>query len=265
MATSALVRYWPQGWDPAIMDICILHRGHARADCYGYERPGGFVRDAEASWPIPATPGPDAALQQHRHQFLKPAVLGDQTSSGPVLHRARSGSSWSTKGRLYGRAVTDAEIIQSRPSWTSMRSMAGSRCDAAEMALPSTEGVWNGMQPVDRASARRTGTTRMRGWRRKMTACSEGRRTPIRAFPPPRTTRPPRWFTIPAHRPFAEGPGCAASDARPVAAGPGGAVRRRFVHDPHPARRPGLGRGLSEGRRRQGAAAAADPRYRRPG
>jgi N-acetyl-alpha-D-muramate 1-phosphate uridylyltransferase len=92
-------------WDPAIMDICILLA--ARADCYGYERPEGFLRDDAGRLTHSNNPDPLPPYNNIGFQILKPQVLGGQTgafSVVPIWKRL------SAEGRLFG-ALTDARII----------------------------------------------------------------------------------------------------------------------------------------------------------
>ena len=92
-------------WDPTIMDICILLA--ARADCYGYERPEGFLRDAAGRLTHSNNPDPLPPFNNIGFQILKPRVLGDRTGSFSVVPIWKS---LSAEGRLFG-AVTDARII----------------------------------------------------------------------------------------------------------------------------------------------------------
>ena len=94
-----------QAWDPAIMDICILLA--ARADCYGYERPEGFLRDVEGRLTHSNNPDPMPPYNNIGFQILKPQVLGDQKGAFSVVPIWKQ---LSAAGRLFG-AVTDAEII----------------------------------------------------------------------------------------------------------------------------------------------------------
>jgi MurNAc alpha-1-phosphate uridylyltransferase len=92
-------------WDPALMDVCILLA--ARADTYGYERPEGFLRDADGRLTHSNNPDPLPPYNNIGFQILKPSVLCGQTgafSIVPIWKRL------SQEGRLFG-AVTTAEII----------------------------------------------------------------------------------------------------------------------------------------------------------
>ena len=94
-----------QAWDPDAMDICILLA--ARADCYGYERPEGFVRDESGRLTHSTNPDPLPPYNNIGFQLLKPEVLGGQTGSFSVVPIWKR---LSAEGRLFG-AVTDARII----------------------------------------------------------------------------------------------------------------------------------------------------------
>jgi len=92
-------------WDPALMDVCILLA--ARADTYGYERPEGFLRDADGRLTHSNNPDPLPPYNNIGFQIINPAILSGQTgafSIVPIWKRL------SQAGRLFG-AVTAAEII----------------------------------------------------------------------------------------------------------------------------------------------------------
>jgi MurNAc alpha-1-phosphate uridylyltransferase len=61
-----------QGWDPNLMDICILLA--ARADTYGYERPEGFLRDAAGRLTHSNNPNPPPPYNNIGFQILKPSI-----------------------------------------------------------------------------------------------------------------------------------------------------------------------------------------------
>jgi N-acetyl-alpha-D-muramate 1-phosphate uridylyltransferase len=92
-------------WDPAAMDICILLA--ARADCYGYGRPEGFVRDAAGRLTHSNSPDPLPPYNNIGFQILNPRVLGERTGSFSVVPIWKQ---LSAEGRLFG-AVTNARII----------------------------------------------------------------------------------------------------------------------------------------------------------
>jgi len=94
-----------EAWDPAAMDIGILLA--ARADCYGYERPEGFLRDAAGRLTHSNNPDPMPPYNNIGFQILKPEVLGGRTGSFSVVPIWKS---LSAEGRLFG-AVTGARII----------------------------------------------------------------------------------------------------------------------------------------------------------
>jgi len=95
-----------KAWDPAKMDILILLAG--RAQCYGYERPEGFLRDAEGRLTHSNSPDPMPPYNNIGFQILKPSLLDGQPdgpfSIVPIWKRL------SAEGRLYG-AVMDGEVI----------------------------------------------------------------------------------------------------------------------------------------------------------
>ena len=92
-------------WDPTIMDICILLA--ARADCYGYERPEGFLRDDAGRLTHSNNPDPLPPYNNIGFQILKPRVLGARTGSFSIVPIWKA---LSAEGRLFG-AVTNARII----------------------------------------------------------------------------------------------------------------------------------------------------------
>ena len=92
-------------WDPAVMDICILLA--ARTDCYGYERPEGFLRDDAGRLEHSNNPDPLPPYNNIGFQILKPQVLGERTGSFSIVPIWKA---LSAEGRLFG-AVTDARII----------------------------------------------------------------------------------------------------------------------------------------------------------
>ena len=89
-------------WDPAVMDICILLAPRART--LGFERPEGFIRDAEGRLTHSNTVDPPAPYNNLGIQILKPQVLYGQPpgpfSIVPVWKRL------SAEQRLFG-AVMD--------------------------------------------------------------------------------------------------------------------------------------------------------------
>ena len=89
-------------WDPEIMDICILLA--PRAQTYGFERPEGFVRDAEGRLTHSNSTDPLPPFNNLGVQILKPQVLEGQGpgpfSIVPIWKRL------SAEGRLHG-AVMD--------------------------------------------------------------------------------------------------------------------------------------------------------------
>jgi len=92
-------------WDADLMDICILLA--ARADCYGYDRPEGFLRDAAGRLTHSNNPDPLPPYNNIGFQILAPSVLGDQTGAFSIVPIWKG---LSQQGRLFG-AVTRAEII----------------------------------------------------------------------------------------------------------------------------------------------------------
>jgi MurNAc alpha-1-phosphate uridylyltransferase len=102
--TPAL-RTLADAWDPERMDILILLA--PRAACYGYERPEGFVRDAEGRLTHSNSPDPLPPYNNIGMQIIKPQVLDGLSgafSIVPIWKRL------SAEGRLHG-AVMDGEVI----------------------------------------------------------------------------------------------------------------------------------------------------------
>jgi len=95
-----------KSWDPEKMDILILLAG--RAQCYGYERPEGFLRDTEGRLTHSNSPDPMPPYNNIGFQIIKPSLLDGQPD-GP-FSIVPIWKELSAKGRLYG-AVMDGEVI----------------------------------------------------------------------------------------------------------------------------------------------------------
>jgi len=95
-----------KAWDPARMDILILLA--TRAQCYGYERPEGFVRDPQGRLAHSNSPDPLPPYNNIGFQILKPSLL-DGYPEGP-FSIVPIWKALSAKGRLHG-AVMDGEVI----------------------------------------------------------------------------------------------------------------------------------------------------------
>ena len=93
------------GWDPEVMDIRILLS--PRANCYGYNRPEGFVMDPAGRLTHSNSPDPLPPFNNIGFQILKPALLSGREASFSILPIWKD---LSARGRLFG-AVTDATII----------------------------------------------------------------------------------------------------------------------------------------------------------
>jgi len=92
-------------WDPAIMDLCILLA--ARADCYGYDRPEGFLRDDAGRLTHSNNPDPLPPYNNIGFQIIKPELVAGQAGVFSIVPIWK----WlSAEGRLFG-AVTGADII----------------------------------------------------------------------------------------------------------------------------------------------------------
>lgn len=93
-------------WDPEVMDILILLA--PRAATYGYERPEGFVRDADGRLIHSNSIDPLPPYNNIGIQIIKPQVLDGQPKGAfsivPIWKRL------SAEGRLFG-AVMDGEVI----------------------------------------------------------------------------------------------------------------------------------------------------------
>jgi MurNAc alpha-1-phosphate uridylyltransferase len=94
-----------QGWDPNAMDIRILVS--PRANCYGYERPEGFLMDASGRLTHSNSPDPLPPYNNIGFQLIKPQVLGARTGSFSIVPIWKD---LAARGRLHG-AVTSAEVI----------------------------------------------------------------------------------------------------------------------------------------------------------
>jgi MurNAc alpha-1-phosphate uridylyltransferase len=109
-ATPAL-QTLTQTWDPERMDICILLAERARS--IGFERPEGFLRDAEGRLTHSNSPDPMPPFNNIGIQILKPELLAGQPESFsivPIWKRL------SAEGRLYGAVMEGFDMHVSDPA-----------------------------------------------------------------------------------------------------------------------------------------------------
>jgi MurNAc alpha-1-phosphate uridylyltransferase len=98
-------------WDPQIMDICILLAPRDRST--GFERPEGFLRDAQGRLTHSNSPDPLPPFNNVGFQILKPTVLDGQAGSFsivPIWKRL------SAQGRLYGAVMDGFDLHVSDPA-----------------------------------------------------------------------------------------------------------------------------------------------------
>jgi MurNAc alpha-1-phosphate uridylyltransferase len=98
-------------WDPERMDICILLAARARS--IGFERPEGFLRDAEGRLTHSNSPDPMPPFNNIGIQILKPGLLAGQPeafSIVPIWKRL------SAEGRLYGAVMEGFDMHVSDPA-----------------------------------------------------------------------------------------------------------------------------------------------------
>jgi MurNAc alpha-1-phosphate uridylyltransferase len=99
-------------WDPARMDICILLAPRDRS--IGFERPEGFLRDADGRLTHSNHPDPPPPYNNVGIQILKPAILDGQpagpSSIVPLWKRL------SMEGRLFGAVMDGFDMHVSDPA-----------------------------------------------------------------------------------------------------------------------------------------------------
>jgi MurNAc alpha-1-phosphate uridylyltransferase len=98
-------------WDPRIMDICILLAPRDRST--GFERPEGFLRDAEGRLTHSNSADPLPPFNNVGFQIIKPAILDGQPeafSIVPIWKRL------SGEGRLYGAVMDGFDMHVSDPA-----------------------------------------------------------------------------------------------------------------------------------------------------
>lgn len=115
------LRALADAWEPAQMDICILLARRDRST--GFERPEGFLRDAEGRLTHSNSPDPLPPYNNVGFQILKPSVLDGQPADAfsivPIWKRL------SAEGRLFGAVMDGFDMHVSDPAAR----------DAAEMRL----------------------------------------------------------------------------------------------------------------------------------
>ena len=109
-ATPALMSL-VDAWDPGRMDICILLATRDRS--IGFERPEGFLRDAEGRLTHSNCPDPLPPYNNVGLQILKPQLLAGQPpafSIVPIWKRL------SAEGRLFGAVMEGFDMHVSDPA-----------------------------------------------------------------------------------------------------------------------------------------------------
>ena len=109
-------------WDPERMDICILLA--TRDGSIGFERPEGFLRDAEGRLTHSNNPDPPPPYNNVGIQILKPRLLAGQPSVFsivPIWKRL------SAEGRLFGAVMQGFDMHVSDPA---TRAVADARLTA---------------------------------------------------------------------------------------------------------------------------------------
>ena len=105
------LRTLADAWDPQIMDICILLAPRDRST--GFDRPEGFLRDAEGRLTHSNSPDPLPPFNNIGFQIINPAVLEGQPAAFsivPIWKRL------STEGRLYGAVMDGFDMHVSDPA-----------------------------------------------------------------------------------------------------------------------------------------------------
>ena len=100
-----------EAWDPQRMDICILLAPRDRST--GFERPEGFVLDADGRATHSNSTDPWPPFNNIGVQILKPSVLDGQTGSFsivPIWNRL------GPEGRLYGAVMEGFDMHVSDPA-----------------------------------------------------------------------------------------------------------------------------------------------------
>ena len=109
--TPAL-RALAQAWDPARMDICILLATRDRST--GFDRPEGFLRDAEGRLTHSNCPDPLPPYNNVGFQILKPGLLAGRAEAAfsivPIWKQL------SAEGRLYGAVMDGFDMHMSDPA-----------------------------------------------------------------------------------------------------------------------------------------------------
>jgi len=105
------LRTLADAWDPQVMDICILLAPRDRST--GFERPEGFLRDAEGRLTHSNSTDPLPPFNNIGFQIINPAVLEGQAeafSVVPIWKRL------SAQGRLYGAVMDGFDMHVSDPA-----------------------------------------------------------------------------------------------------------------------------------------------------
>lgn len=99
-------------WDPERMDICILLAARDRST--GFDRPEGFLRDAEGRLTHSNSPDPLPPYNNIGFQILKPGLLAGQPS--PAFSIVPLWKRLSAEGRLYGAVMDGFDMHVSDPA-----------------------------------------------------------------------------------------------------------------------------------------------------
>ena len=105
------LRTLADAWDPQIMDICILLAPRDRST--GFERPEGFLRDAEGRLTHSNSPDPLPPFNNIGFQIINPAILEGQPAAFsivPIWKRL------SAQERLYGAVMDGFDMHVSDPA-----------------------------------------------------------------------------------------------------------------------------------------------------
>ena len=119
-----------EAWDPQRMDICILLAPRDRST--GFERPEGFVRDAEGRLTHSNSVDPLPPFNNIGIQILKPRILAGQPQAAfsivPIWKRL------SAEGRLFGAVIEGFDMHVSDPA---ARDAAEARLKAETSRAPA--------------------------------------------------------------------------------------------------------------------------------
>jgi MurNAc alpha-1-phosphate uridylyltransferase len=98
-------------WDPARMDICVLLAPRERT--FGFERPEGFLRDAEGRLTHSNSPDPPPPYNNIGVQIIKPAILDGHAGAFSIVPIWKQ---LSAAGRLYGAVMDGFDMHVTDPA-----------------------------------------------------------------------------------------------------------------------------------------------------